>query len=335
VFTKDAGIVGGAGHVGLPLALTFADAGLRTVIYDIAHHSLEQVRQGKMPRREEGGEALLKRVLRKGALNVCDSPDELCDCRFIVLATAMPSDENLESSLSGVLDVIHELWRCFREGQILVLRSTVFPGVTARVQKHFSDRGLDVSVAYCPERATQGRALREIREIPQIISGFDSRTVAELRKLFSGISGHVIELQPMEAEVAKLMTNAWRYIQFAAANQLYEIACDHGLDFHAIRDACRYKYPRMEAMPSPGFAAGPCLFKDTMQLTTFSRNMFLFGRDAMISNEGLPLYLVEKLAREHDLSALTAGILGMAFKPECDDGRHSLSYTLQGLLVTR
>ena len=139
----------------------------------------------------------------------------------------------------------------------------------------------------------------------------------------------------MQAELAKLMTNAWRYIQFAAANQLYVIASRHGLDFHAIRDACRYKYPRMEGMPSPGFTAGPCLFKDTMQLTAFSQDAFLFGRDAMISNEGLPLYLVEKLARRHDLSTMTAGILGMAFKSECDDARHSLSYVLKSLLVPR
>ena len=141
MFTKDVGIIGGAGHVGLPLALTFADAGLRTVIYDIAHGSLDLVRQGKVPHWEEGGEALLKRVLRKGVLDLCDSPDMLRECRFLVPAIGTPSGEDLDSSVSDVLNAVNELWPCLREGQILVLRSTLFPGVTQRVQKHFSDRG--------------------------------------------------------------------------------------------------------------------------------------------------------------------------------------------------
>jgi len=136
----------------------------------------------------------------------------------------------------------------------------------------------------------------------------------------------------MEAEVCKLMTNATRYIQFAVANQFYTIAKQHGLDFDRILHGCRHNYPRMEFLPGPGFAAGPCLLKDTMQLAAFSRDSFPLGHSAMLINEGLPARLVELARANGDLSQKVAGVLGMAFKAESDDARDSLSYKLKNLL---
>ena len=84
----------------------------------------------------------------------------------------------------------------------------------------------------------------------------------------------VLVLSPMEAEIAKLFCNVWRYIQFAISNQFYQIAAEQGLDFYRIYQALKLNYPRLEGMARPGFAAGPCLFKDTMQLAAFSNNNF-------------------------------------------------------------
>ena len=140
---------------------------------------------------------------------------------------------------------------------------------------------------------------------------------------------------PEEAELAKLFTNTWRYIKFAAANQFYVMANDHGLDFERIRKALAHDYPRAADMPGAGFAAGPCLFKDTMQLAAFTDNSFVLGHSAMLVNEGLPLYLVSRLEKRHDLANSAVGILGMAFKGESDDIRSSLSYKLKRILEFR
>jgi UDP-N-acetyl-D-mannosaminuronic acid dehydrogenase len=151
-------------------------------------------------------------------------------------------------------------------------------------------------------------------------------------KLFSLLTETIVELTPEEAELAKLFTNVWRYIKFAAANQFFMMANDRGLDFERIRLGLTEDYPRAADMPGAGFAAGPCLFKDTMQLAAFNNNNFALGHTAMTINEGLPLYLVHRLEQKYDLSSLTVGILGMAFKGGSDDIRSSLSYKLKRIL---
>jgi UDP-N-acetyl-D-mannosaminuronic acid dehydrogenase len=113
------------------------------------------------------------------------------------------------------------------------------------------------------------------------------------------------------------------------------IANEHGLDFDRIRAALVQDYPRAHDMPGPGFTAGPCLLKDTMQLAAFNNNNFTLGHASMMVNEGLPLYLVDRLEQQHDLSALRIGLLGMAFKEESDDTRSSLSYKLRRLLRSK
>src|SRR6185436_13811931 len=145
----------------------------------------------------------------------------------------------------------------------------------------------------CPERVAQGKSLSEFRELPQIVSAFRPEALDAVRGLFGHFTPEFIEMTPMEAELCKLMTNATRYIQFAIVNQFYTIAKDHGLDFDRILHGCRHNYPRMAGMPGPGFAAGPCLLKDTMQLAAFSRNSFPLGHAAMLVNEGLPARLVD------------------------------------------
>ena len=151
--------------------------------------------------------------------------------------------------------------------------------------------------------------------------------------MFGHFTREFVEMSPMEAELCKLMTNAWRYVQFATVNQFYMLATANGVDFDRILHGCRDDYPRMAGMPGPGFAAGPCLVKDTMQLAAFSHNHFMLGHSAMLVNEGLPSHLIEMARRDGDLGDATVGILGMAFKAESDDPRDSLSYKLRKLLA--
>jgi UDP-N-acetyl-D-mannosaminuronic acid dehydrogenase len=208
----------------------------------------------------------------------------------------------------------------------------VFPGVTRLVEQMLSDLGRKVQVAFCPERIAEGRAMTELYSLPQIVSGRDQDTRDRAGRLFRRLTSQIVELEPEEAELAKLFTNSWRYIKFAAVNQFYMIADNRDLDFERIRQALAQDYPRAADMPAAGFAAGPCLFKDTMQLAAFNDNNFALGHAAMLVNEGLPLHVVGRLADEHDLSTCTVGILGASFKAGSDDTRSSLAYKLKRIL---
>ncbi|HTU06175.1 MAG TPA: UDP binding domain-containing protein, partial [Trebonia sp.] len=190
----------------------------------------------------------------------------------------------------------------------------------------------EIEVAFCPERIAEGKAMTELFELPQIVSARTPHGLERASKLFGLLTDSIVELSPEEAELAKLFTNVWRYIKFATANQFYMMANDRGLDFERIRKGLSQDYPRAADMPGAGFAAGPCLFKDTMQLAAFNNNNFTLGHTAMTINEGLPLYLVHRLEQRFDLSSMTVGILGMAFKGESDDIRSSLSYKLKRIL---
>lgn len=332
-FTRDVCVIGGGGHIGLPLALILADSGFRTVIYDINEKVVQSIKQGVMPFAEEGAQEMLQRTLASGKLEAYATPEHVSECRFIVLIVGTPVDEHLNPQFAAIHRAIDMCAANLRDGQILILRSTVFPGISKLIQSYLAEKGLKISVAFCPERVAQGYSLREFRELPQIISAFDPVTLQEVKALFGKFASDFVEMEPLEAELCKLMTNAWRYIQFATVNQFYMIATEHGLNFDRILHGCRYKYARMAGMPGPGFAAGPCLVKDTMQLAAFSHNKFVLGHSAMLINEGLPSHLIAMAKRQMDLSGKTAGILGMAFKAESDDHRDSLSYKLRKLLM--
>ncbi|MCU1591771.1 MAG: nucleotide sugar dehydrogenase [Frankiales bacterium] len=189
-----------------------------------------------------------------------------------------------------------------------------------------------MDVSFCPERIAEGRAMTELFTLPQIVGARDDRARERASRLFGALTDDIVHLSPEEAELAKLFTNTWRYIKFAAANQFFMMANDRGLDFERIRQAVVHDYPRAADMPGAGFAAGPCLFKDTMQLAAFNNNNFTLGHSAMLVNEGLPLYVVARLEEQRDLTELTVGILGMAFKAGSDDTRSSLSYKLKRIL---
>jgi UDP-N-acetyl-D-mannosaminuronic acid dehydrogenase len=324
-------VVGGCGHVGLPLSIALAQH-FTVHIVDVDVSAAERVRAGVVPFREEGAAEQLRQVVGK-SLHVHTTSEIISDVSHVVLVIGTPVDEHLNPDFTLFDRVLGQLGDVLRHGQTLILRSTIFPGTTARVARLLADRSLAVEVAFCPERVAEGFALREIRELPQIISGATATAVSAARSLFEPIGAELIELPVEEAELAKLFTNAWRYISFSVANQFQMIASDHGLSFSRILQAMKHNYPRAQALPGPGFAAGPCLFKDTMQLAAYADNQFFIGHAAMLINEGMPRFLVDRIREKHaDLAQKTVGILGMAFKAGSDDTRESLSYKLKKVL---
>jgi len=329
----DVVVVGGCGHVGLPLAIAFADRGARVGIYDISEPAVATVNAGQLPFAEPGAAEVLARVVVSGALSATTDPSVLARARHVVVVIGTPVDEHLNPDQGAITSALSAVAAHLRPGQLLVLRSTVYPGVTAQVEKMLAGLGLEMDVAFCPERIAEGKAMTELFELPQIVSSRTPQGVARASALFGLLTASLVVMSPEEAELAKLFTNVWRYIKFATANQLFMMANDQGLDFERIRQGLAQDYPRATDMPAAGFAAGPCLFKDTMQLAAYNQNNFPLGHSAMAINEGMPLYVVARLEQRFDLASMTVGILGMAFKGGSDDTRSSLSYKLKRILT--
>jgi UDP-N-acetyl-D-mannosaminuronic acid dehydrogenase len=330
-FRYDICVVGGCGHVGLPLAITFADHGLRVSVYDINERAVATVRSGRMPFLENGAEPKLREVIGR-TLEVSTDAACVSESRCVVVVIGTPVDEHLNPTFHSMRKFFTGLLPRLVDGQCVILRSTVYPGTTEKIRDIVASAGKDVSVAFCPERVAEGKAMEELSSLPQIVSGYDERGVAMATELFGKIARSIIRLSPLEAELTKIFANVWRYIQFATANQFFMIATDYGLDFYKIYDALTRDYPRMAGLPKSGFAAGPCLFKDTMQLAAATNNTFALGHAAMLINEGLPNFVVRHLKQRYDLSKKRVGLLGMAFKADSDDPRESLSYKLRKIL---
>jgi UDP-N-acetyl-D-mannosaminuronic acid dehydrogenase len=329
----DVVVVGGAGHVGAPLSIVLAKKGFRTLIYDISQKALNTLAQGKLPFLEEGGEPLLKEVIQVGTLGFSKNVAEIRGIPYVVLTIGTPVDEFHNPVLRVLTDCLDALLPHLSDDQTIVLRSTVFPGATDFLHGYLESQGRKPLIAFCPERVVQGKAIKEIQSLVQMISGTTPAAEKSAERLFSRVAHKVVCLKPMEAEFAKLFCNAYRYMQFAIANQFYMLASHAGLDYARIRRGLMEDYPRMRDMPGAGFAAGPCLYKDTLQLVAFSENQMGLGLSAIQVNEGMPAYIVSRLKEKHPLKRMTVGLLGMAFKAESDDARSSLSYKLKKLLA--
>jgi UDP-N-acetyl-D-mannosaminuronic acid dehydrogenase len=327
-------VLGGGGHVGLPLALAFADSGWTVGIYDIDRPKIERIRQGEMPFREHGADELLPKVLASGRLVLDSDPAMMERTDRLIVVIGTPVDEFLGPSMTIFEHTVAEIAPHLRDGTLVILRSTVYPGTTEYVAQRLAERGLNLDVAFCPERIAEGYALQELRTLPQIVGAETDAAADRATEVFAQLGSKSIRTTSREAELAKLFTNTWRYMKFAVANQFFMIADQAGVNYDNVLRAIREDYPRARDLPGPGFAAGPCLFKDAMQLAAFTSDHFPMGQAAMQVNEGLPGYIVSALQRRYGtLRGKTVGILGMAFKAESDDTRASLSFKLRKLLT--
>lgn len=325
-------VVGGGGHVGLPLALVLANIGHQTVSLDISHQTVDLINSGVMPFYEEGAQALLNATLESKMFYATTEHECISRAEIVIIVIGTPVDEYLNPDPNLVITAFVACLPYMNSEQLIVLRSTVFPGVTNRVKKLLAKMDLFPDITFCPERILEGQALRELQTLPQIIGADNEAAEKRAKELFDSLGIETITVSPEEAELAKLFTNVWRYIKFAAANQFWIMANEANLDYSRIREAISFNYPRAQDLPNAGFTAGPCLLKDTMQLAAFSDNNFALGHSAMLVNEGIPLYLVSKMEDKFDLQTLTVGILGMSFKGESDDIRSSLAYKLKKIL---
>ena len=267
-------VIGGAGHIGLPLSLCIAKEGFPVSIYDLNKEILKKINDGIFPYKEEGGKYLLKKILKKKNFSISSHISEIKKKKIIIICIGTPIDEYMNPVHSVIKECIDQILPYLEKDQLIILRSSVSPKTTEWVSKYINNKKKGIDVVYCPERVVQGETIKEIREIPQIIGTFNEKAFTKALKIFSKISKKVVKATPLEAELSKLFCNAYRYIEFSISNQFYLISEAAGIDYKKINKIMKKDYSRASNIPSAGFSAGPCLFKDTMQLASFFKNQF-------------------------------------------------------------
>ncbi len=265
-------VVGGAGHVGVPLSIALASRGVSTLINDINEKSLDILRAGELPFMEDNAQPLLKEALEKEMLGFSSAPESISEAAIIILTIGTPIDEFHNPLVDALNRCVDSLLPYISDDQTIILRSTVAPGVTRYLSRHLESKGKKCALAFCPERVVQGKGIDEIQSLPQLVSGTSEKAVQVASDLFSKIAPEIVLMKPGEAEFAKLICNAYRYIEFAATNQLYMVVENAGYDYNELLRKMKIGYPRLQSIPGPGFAAGPCLMKDTMQLGSFDKH---------------------------------------------------------------
>ncbi|MDR1287662.1 MAG: nucleotide sugar dehydrogenase [Treponema sp.] len=329
---KKIGIIGGCGHVGIPLGLALAERDFDVTLLDINAATVDSINHCILPFKEAGAVAILQDHIGKNLIAATDA-GLVKEQNAVVFVTGTPVDEHHNPKINDVLKVIRTYLELMNKEQLVILRSTIFPGTTELITQLLYDRFGSAKLAFCPERIVQGRGIEEIFNLPQIIAPSSEEAYREAWGIFSKISPKIIRLAAKEAELVKLITNTWRYLEFAAANAFYMMVEHEGLNFYTVYNALKADYPRAEHFPPAGLAAGPCLFKDTMQLSAFYQNNFFLGQSAMLVNEGLPNFLVDQLEKKMgSLGHKKIAVLGMTFKANNDDTRESLSFKIKKLL---
>lgn len=323
-------IIGGCGHIGLPLGIVLARTGFSVDLIDINRDAVEMVNSGKLPFMEDDAEVILEEVLMQGKIKATTDVAVISTSDVIFVTIGTPVDEHQSPVPRIFSDFFESIEEFLKPGQTIVLRSTVYPGTSEWLSRKLSALGVDL--AFAPERIVQGKAISELYSLPQITSASTPSALEKIDFIFSRFSPEIVHSTLAEAEFAKLFLNAYRYIQFAATNQFFMLAETAGVDYANVYRVMTSGYDRAKGFPRAGLSAGPCLLKDTQQLLAFGQNQFEIGNAAILVNEGLALRLVSIAEEVVDLSNSTVGVLGMAFKADNDDIRSSLSYRVRKML---
>tara|TARA_Y100000590_G_scaffold470196_1_gene662687 strand:+ start:1690 stop:2874 length:1185 start_codon:yes stop_codon:yes gene_type:complete len=319
-------IVGGAGHVGFPLGLAFGSKKYKINLVDVDQKNLNKIKLGIPPFYEIGAKKLLHKCLKKKILSFSNDLKTVKTSKFIIICIGTPVNKKLKPEVKNFVALFYKLLKIINKNQILIIRSSVYPGMIRKISKILKTK--NNNIVYCPERIVQSKALIELPNLPQVVAGVNKNSVHIVSKLFKKICKKILLSTIQEAELIKLFSNANRYINFAIANQLFIMCEKYNVDFDRIRKLMKFGYERNLNLPKSGFTAGPCLLKDTMQLSSFYKGRFELGFASMKINQSMVDLVIEKVENIKNSKKKIIGILGVTFKAETDDIRDSLSIDL-------
>ncbi|MEK8016080.1 MAG: nucleotide sugar dehydrogenase [Candidatus Parabeggiatoa sp.] len=322
-FEYDVCIIG-TGHVGLPLGLSFIEAGLTAIGIDRDTQLRETINSGKMPFYEPGYDALI--ATQK--FQVYEHFEIIKKVHNIIITVGTPLNNHIETDLRQIQQVLKSISEHLTAGQLICLRSTVAPKTTRFIRRWIKHHialkvGKEIMLAFCPERIVEGKAYQELRTLPQIIGTEDKKSRKMAKSLFEVLTSELLFTNYITAELVKLSNNITRYVHFALSNQLALVADDLGADIYEIIELANYNYPRNH-ITKPGLTGGTCLRKDFGMLNEkvpYS-DMFL---SAWKIHEYMPNFLVQHFLKRTKIRNKVVAVLGYTFKADTDDMRDSLA----------
>ena len=337
IHTRNVYIVG-LGYVGLTLALTLCEAGFKVHGIDIDKKIIASLKRGIPHFHEVGLEPLLKHHINKNLFVQTNFKNGESDIYIIAVNT--PVDDKGEVVFDALKKAVTSVAKILKPHDLVIFRSTVPVGTCRHIAIPLIEKisklkaGEDFYLSFAPERTVEGRALEELRVLPQVIGGINEASVDLTTRLFKTINHLIVPVQNLEAaEVVKLLNNSFRDVSFAYANEVAQMCEKFGINAFEVIEAANRGYPRNKIpSPSPG-VGGLCLVKDPWILVNsakqagFNAKLPVLGRKI---NEGMIELVANKVsvfATKNKIkpSALKIFILGIAFKgePETSDMRFS------------
>lgn len=328
------GVVG-LGYVGLTLATVLAEVGFKVIGIEKRKEIVELTNLGKPHFSETGLEQALSRVTQNGTLKALEQFDASAPCDAYIITVGTPLSDQGVARLDMIESATRQVAENMRDGALIILRSTVKIG-TARniVSPILTQSRKRFYVAMCPERTLEGKALQELRELPQIVGADDQNTRDRACAIFRHLTNTIVQVSSLEsAETIKLVDNTYRDVQFGFANEVARICDAFGINAHEVISSGKLGYKRTN-VPLPGLVGGPCLEKDPHILfqSTKERGIELeITRAARMVNERQPIETIEFIINKLDQRGFSGSekiaLLGMAFKgvPATDDLRGSMS----------
>ena len=348
-------VILGLGYVGFTLALVLADRGFRTTGFDIDEKRINKLNEGESYVHERGLDELFKRQLKKNFFASSEFPED-GDVYIISVGTPVRKASAEEPyplpDLTALQKAAASVGQRLKRGNLVILRSTVPVGTTREVVLPILEKesgltgGEDFHLSFAPERTAEGKAVKELRELPQIIGGINEESVEATAALFRDLTPTIVRVKSIEqAEIAKLLNNSFRDLIFSFANQVAQIASFYNVDIVETIKAANQGYPRDPIpLPSPG-VGGACLTKDPYIFSSvadrngFGATLFNHGREV---NESMMPFVVERVLKQleavgKDPAKSTLLVCGLAFKgePETGDIRNSTSIEIAQILMEK
>lgn len=334
----------GLGYVGLTLSVVLAELGFKVFGYDTDGKLIKKIKNGFVPFYEDSLEAYLHRYVGKNLIPISDLSGCKVDTYIVSVGTPI-NPETKKPIIDNIEEAARYIAKFLKPDDLVVLRSTVPVGTTREVMLPILSNlsglkaGIDYYLAYAPERTIEGRAISEIKELPQIIGGYDKKSTMLVNRLFREITPTIVDVGSLEgAEMVKILNNTFRDVKFGYANEMALVCKELGLDMVKLVQAANLGYVRDEIpVPSPG-VGGACLTKDPYFLIHSCKD--LKHKPRMVShsrqiNEFIPYHIVEEVYQQimqlkKKIDKLKIFIIGFAFKgePETSDLRGSTTIDL-------
>ena len=338
----------GLGYVGLPLAVEFAKAGLRTIAFDVDTEKVEKIRRGESYIGDVPDEEV-QAVTATGHLTATSDFSELARVDTIDICVPTPLRKTGDPDLSYVVSAVDEIARHLHPGQLVILESTTYPGtveevVRPKLESGGLKAGTDFYLAFSPERVDPGNEQWKTRNIPKVVGGVDDASTEVAALLYEQIVDSVVPVSSTTvAEMVKLLENTFRAVNIGLANELALMCGRLGVDVWEVIEAAKTKpFGFMPFFPGPGLG-GHCIPIDPFYLSWKAKQKGFESRFIELAghiNAGMPRYVVERIAdalnsQSRSINGSRVHLFGVAYKPGVSDTRESPAIDIALLLQER